>query len=260
MFVAVAIAYTLSSAIYLAYVLGGRDSLARWAQGTLALAFVLHLAEIGSLCLVGRHPVQTTSQVLSLASWLTTGAFLIASMRFRMRITAVGALIAPATVILLLGAHWAPSTVAWTESTSRHLGEVHITLATMGLAAFTLAAASSALFLLTESQLKHGHFGALFHRAPPLEVLDGLVHRAVRMGFPIFTLGLILGALWAAERGNSTMRPEYVVSLTAWCAFALLLVARFTAGWRGKRAAILTLLGFATSVMVVAMYLLRTRP
>lgn len=256
LFATAATFYGLAAGLYLLFIFGGRPRLATLARMALSVGFLIHLAEIGSQCLSGFHPVRNTAHVLSLASWLTTGAFLIATLRSS--IAAVGAFVAPATLIALLSAHLAPNAAGWSEGTSRILGEVHIVLATLGLAAFALAAASSALYLLAENQIKHRRFGHLFQRAPALDTLDGVVHRSVRIGFPIFSTGLVLGAFWAAQRGEGAPRPEYVASVVAWCAFAALLVARMTAGWQGRRAAILALVGFGISALVVLMYLARS--
>lgn len=254
LFVAAAALYAAASAAYLAFVLGAREKAAAAARALLAAAFAVHLAEIGGLCLVGRHPVGNAREVLAFTSWILSGAFLLASLRAR--IAAVGAFVAPATLALLLGARLGSAPPVWSPGAARVLGEVHISLATVGVAAFALAAAASALYLAAERQIKRRTFGRLFRRAPALETLDSVVHRSVRIGFPIFTVGLLLGALWAARRGGAEgARPEWIASVTAWCAFAALLLARTTAGWRGRRAAILALVGFATSAAVLAIYL-----
>jgi ABC-type transport system involved in cytochrome c biogenesis permease subunit len=79
----------------------------------------------------------------------------------------------------------------------------------------------------------------------------------VLFGFPIFTAAIMLGVIWGAQREIDLTRPEHPLALIAWIAFAVLVVVRTTQGWRGRRAALLTLVGFAGAVLVMAIYFVR---
>ena len=98
-------------------------------------------------------------------------------------------------------------------------------------------------------------------RGTPLETLDRLAHRCVSIGFPVFTLAIVTGAIWVARlgllHGPGTLRPEYLIAVGTWIAFAVLIIARVGAGWRGRRAAWLTLGGFGGTALVVAAYFIR---
>jgi ABC-type uncharacterized transport system permease subunit len=95
-------------------------------------------------------------------------------------------------------------------------------------------------------------------RGAPLEPLDRLSHRLVWFGFPIFTVALVLGAIWTSRLpGESLDRPEYALAAVTWLAFAALLVSRQIYGVRGRRAAKITLLGFAAALAVLVIYLVR---
>jgi len=84
----------------------------------------------------------------------------------------------------------------------------------------------------------------------------------VSIGFPVFTLALVTGAVWIARLGglaaSEARRPEYLMAVAAWAAFGVLLLARVGAGWRGHRAAWLTLGGFAGLFAVLLLYVLRS--
>ena len=67
----------------------------------------------------------------------------------------------------------------------------------------------------------------------------------------------MLGAIWVSRLGESLGRIEYVLAAVTWIAFATLLVARQIYGWRGRRAARLTLEGFACALTVLVIYLIR---
>jgi ABC-type uncharacterized transport system permease subunit len=141
------------------------------------------------------------------------------------------------------------------------LGYTHILLATVGVAVFFIAAVLAVVYLFQDRQLRHKQFDRVATRGTPLDTLDRLASRCVSIGFPIFTVAIVTGAMWIARlgvlHGVGTLRPEYLLAFVTWVAFAVLLVARFGAGWGGRRAAWLTLGGFGGTVLVLVVYFLR---
>jgi ABC-type uncharacterized transport system permease subunit len=141
------------------------------------------------------------------------------------------------------------------------LGQVHILLAVIGVAVFALAAVLALLYLFEDRQLKRKQFERMMGRGTPLETLDRLALSCVSIGFPIFTVAIVTGAIWVARLGiahhAAALRPEYLFALATWAAFGVLLVARLGAGWRGRRAAWLTLGGFGGAMLVLLAYFLR---
>ena len=86
-------------------------------------------------------------------------------------------------------------------------------------------------------------------------MLDDIAYKSIAVGFPLFTIGgLIMGAIWANSAWGKywTWDPKETWSLITWFVYALYLHARFVGGWRGKRVAILAIVGF---VAVVFTYL-----
>ena len=67
----------------------------------------------------------------------------------------------------------------------------------------------------------------------------------------------VLGVVWVSQRGSGFDRPEYPFALASWCTFAALVITRVVYGWRGRRAARFTLVGFGTAILVLAIYLVR---
>ena len=87
------------------------------------------------------------------------------------------------------------------------------------------------------------------------EMLDDISYKSIAIGFPLFTIGgLIMGAIWANSAWGKywTWDPKETWSLITWFVYALYLHARFVGGWRGKRVAILSIVGF---VAVIFTYL-----
>jgi ABC-type uncharacterized transport system permease subunit len=247
--------YAVSCALYLTHLVAGAgtDGIARAARVALAIAFGAQAIDIGWLCMHGQHPAVNAREALSFATWLTCGAYLAVSLRFRVPV--IGALVVPVTMVLDVAARLSPSREA-AHGVSL-LGAVHIVLATAGVALFAVAAGGAVIYLVEERNLKRHRAGRLFKRGPALETLDTLNRRCIIFGFPLFTVAVITGAVWGVRLHDQLFTPQYSIATAAWLMYAVLLVARVTAGWRGRRAAIMTIGGFATSLTVLLIYFVR---
>ncbi|HWR58306.1 MAG TPA: c-type cytochrome biogenesis protein CcsB [Thermodesulfovibrionales bacterium] len=87
------------------------------------------------------------------------------------------------------------------------------------------------------------------------ETLDEITYKSIAVGFPIFTLGgLIFGAIWADQAWGVywSWDPKETWSLISWFAYAFYLHSRLLRGWKGKKIAIVAVVGF---VMVIFTYL-----
>ncbi len=247
------VAYAAASAALLV-VLGGHARFRPWAIGLVALAWVAHGVDIGWRGTMHVHPAQSVREAIGFLAFIVTSGYLLASARYRL--TLGGVVVMPVSLVLLVVARLSPVGEASDLST---LGRIHISLATVGVGVFALASALSAIYMVEERALKKKKFDGVAFKdhGAPLEALDRLSHRLIWVGFPIFTVALVLGAIWVSKLGESLDRLEYPLAGVTWIAYAILLVSRQVYGWRGKRAAKLTLLGFATALSVLAIYLLR---
>ena len=251
----VAVVLYAVAAAALLFVLAGHAKARPIALGFVTAAFLAHGVDIGWRGTLSVHPAQSVREAIGFLAWILTGGYLLASVRYRL--TLGGVVVMPLSLILLLLARLTPAGNAQEDLTV--LGRVHISLATVGVGIFALASALSAIYLAENRALKKKKFDALAFkdRGTPLESLDRLSHRLIWVGFPIFTVSLVLGAVWVSRLGASLDRLEYPLALVTWLAFATLLVARQAYGWRGRRAAILTLQGFASALAVLVIYLVR---
>src|SRR5262245_24513706 len=197
----------------------------------LAIGVVLHFADIGVRCYHGMTPISSTPEAMSFVAFLIAVVFLATSLRYRL--TAAGAFAVPAVVALILLARLAP--VESTVPEMGRLGQAHILLATLGVAVFAFAAVLAIVYLFQDRSLKRKQLERVMARGTPLETLDRLAHRCVSVGFPVFTLAILTGAIWVARlgvlHGQAALRPEYLIALGTWIAFAVLLIARIGAGW-----------------------------
>jgi len=256
---AVFLAYAAAAVLYVSHLVRERAAVARAARWTLAGAALLHL----SLLLLdwaaaGQAPfADIHSSLSSLGLLLVTGYLLVG---LRTELPAAGAFITPGVLALMvIAAFKAPGSTL--PAQAGIIRPIHIAMAMIGTAAFFLAFVVAVMYLVLERALKEKRFGAVYHRFPSLDVLDSVNYRAIVVGFPLLTLGIVTGALFARKlEAAGALNPanlQYALAVVAWVFFAIVLNARITAGWRGRRTALLTIGGFASALGVLAIYLVR---
>lgn len=124
---------------------------------------------------------------------------------------------------------------------------IHVVSAVIATAAFTLGGIASALYLIKER--RGGAPGGYLSRVPDLRTLDVVAYRIHAFAFPVWTFAvLITGPIWAHEAWSSYWNwdPKEVWAFITWVIYAAYLHARATAGWKGRNAAYIALLGVAT--------------
>lgn len=250
-------AYALGALAYLALLAQPWKQLGWVARGLTAGGWVLH--GVGLFLLLGpqRWVPSGFGQVVSLLAFLLVAVFLVVDLRTRDVV--LGAFLAPAAVAVLVPSLWmgAPDPELAT-GLRQPLLPVHVAVALAGLAVFAVATAVAGVYLLAERTVKGKRFGALFRKVPSLELLDDLNRRLVIWGFIALSLTLLTGA-WVQSRLRPEERwsPAEVSVVVAWAVFGVLLPARFFAGWRGRRVALLTMAGFG---VLVASFVTRYGP
>lgn len=126
---------------------------------------------------------------------------------------------------------------------------IHVASVMLSGAFFLVGTAASALYLIRAHAEKRGKVGVLLSRLPSAAAMDQLAYRAIAVGFPLWTFGaLIAGPIWAQYAWGRYWGwdPKEVWAFITWVVYAGYLHARATAGWKGNRAAIIALIGFAT--------------
>ncbi|MBF6333744.1 c-type cytochrome biogenesis protein CcsB [Nocardia transvalensis] len=127
---------------------------------------------------------------------------------------------------------------------------IHVTVVSTGSGIFLLSGVASMLFLLRLREPEGGEsanfLGALAKRLPDARTLDRLAYRTTIVGFPIFGIGVILGAIWAESAWGRFWGwdPKETVSFIAWIIYAAYLHARATSGWRETKSAWINIAGF----------------
>jgi cytochrome c-type biogenesis protein CcsB len=100
--------------------------------------------------------------------------------------------------------------------------------------------------------------GGLMKALPSAAALDRMAYRVITFAFPVWTFAIIAGAIWAEQAWSRYWGwdPKETWSFITWLGYAAYLHARATAGWRGRRAAMLSLIAFAA--LMVDYYVVNT--
>ncbi len=230
---------------------------ARLAPRLLGGGAVGHAAYVVVASLVAKVcPINSVHFSLSLASLLAMGVYLGARRRFR--IDAMGVLLAPLGLVFLLGTYFIGQPAPGSSLGAVFLS-LHVVANLAGMALFFLAGGAAALYLVQEKRLKQKRPAVRAGGLPPLEVLDKAVHRFLVAGFPLLTLGIVTGTIWAhrLEGGSADEILRVVLGYATWALIAAVLLLRAAGGWRGRRAAYGTIAGLFGMAAVLVVYLVR---
>ena len=128
---------------------------------------------------------------------------------------------------------------------------IHVIAAIIATGAFVLGGMCSVLYLIRERSGRSGALkpGGYLSRLPDLESLDRMAYRTHAFAFPVWTFAaLIAGPIWAQHAWGRAWGwdPKEIWAFITWVVYAAYLHARATAGWKGRAAAIVALIGLVT--------------
>jgi cytochrome c-type biogenesis protein CcsB len=247
-FMATIALYLGGTAFSSAYLSRRDDTLAKIALGVTGVGFLMHtLALLARMVEAGAVSLASLHDALSFFAWSLVLVFLWVDVRNGMHV--MGAFLLP---IALLSVAWAAVLPRETAPMLKSVW-VHVTLSMLGTVGFAVAFAAGLMYLIQDWLLKSKQFNVLYAKLPPLDFLDHLNQLAIVTGFPLLTLGIITGALSAeVARGEYvSWNPEQVWALVTWAFYFVVLLGRITVGWRAKRAAYLTIIGFGGVVLTL---------
>ncbi|MGI5206402.1 c-type cytochrome biogenesis protein CcsB [Spirillospora sp. CA-108201] len=210
-------------------------------------------AQLGVLVTRGlaanRWPWGNMYEFLTAISFAAVTAFMVVMFRYKARF--LGAFVMAAAVVALGVANiWLYDSVGpVSPALNSYWIAIHVTAAIIATGAFTVAGAATVLYLLKERAESRGGAaaGGVLARVPSVEALDRLSMRVTMFAFPIWTAAIIMGAIWADQAWGRYWGwdPKEIWSFVTWIIYAAYLHARATAGWKGRKAAILSLVAFA---------------
>lgn len=238
--------YFASTILYLIDILARKEKAGRAARWVLFGGVVVHSASLVVRYVeAGYTPVTNLHESLSFFAWTVVGIYLLFDLKFRT--TILGAFLTPLSLAMMIFSSAASKTVGPANPMlDSWWFPVHVALAFAGNAIFTIAFAAGVMYLLQERMLKSKKFSTLYFRLPSLNTLDNINYKCLTFGFPLLTMGIISGAVWANAAWGGYWRwdPKETWALITWFLYAALLHGRLTVGWRGRRAAIFAIIGF----------------
>jgi len=256
LFVLTMACYIASSLGYQGYVLFQKRPVYRVASILLWVGFLCHTGVIALQYFEAGHvPVQNLHEALSTFGWAVVGVFLILQIKFHLMV--LGALVAPLATLCVVIASILPGPPVELDPLFKSLWvTVHVGTLIVGNAAFAIAFLVGILYLIQEQAIKEKKRGFFFRRLPSLKLLDSMGYSCLIAGFPMLTFGVITGVIYAQMvRGRFwSWDPKEIFAGITWLVFAALLHERLAVGWQGRRAAIMTIVGF---VILVFTFFLR---
>ena len=226
-----------------------REHLFRVALGAFGLASVFHFVSITEEGLVTNHcPINNFYETLSMCAFLLAVVYLFAHWRYKVASLAV--FVFPLVFVMSLVATLGnPAPELASPVLKQTWLTVHIVLVLLGYAALLLTAGASLLYLFQERELKTKKPRKFYYRLPALGTLDDLISRSMAIGFVLMTLAVVAASTWAAMylKTDWIGQPKIVISFFTWGVYMALVFLRTTAGWRGRKAAwmTVTVLGFS---------------
>ncbi|WP_026414214.1 c-type cytochrome biogenesis protein CcsB [Actinomadura oligospora] len=223
---------------------------ARLAVVLNVLGWAAHLGVILSRGLAAhRWPWGNMYEFLTAIAFAAVTAYLVVLARYKARF--LGAFVMVAAVIALGVANiWLYDSVGpVTPALNSYWIAIHVTAAIIATGSFTVAGAATIMYLLKSRREAAGPIPeqSVWSRVPGVEALDRLALRVTTFAFPIWTAAIVMGAIWADEAWGRYWGwdPKETWSFVTWIAYAAFLHARATAGWKGRKAAVLSLVAFA---------------
>jgi ABC-type uncharacterized transport system permease subunit len=227
-----------------------KDLVNRVALHAAYLGMVFHFVALAeNLSQSGDLSLASLSVAASVLAFLIMVVFLIVYMVYQT--TSPGVVVFPVVFLLtFLGASSQEPFVSSSSTARQGWLIAHISLILTGYAALILSFSASLLYLFQERALKAKQPGGLLSRLPSLQVTDEIGFRSLLIGFPFMTAGLAAGMVIAqASFGRVDFRDaKILLSLLMWAVYLILLYTRWSAGWRGRRAAYLAAGTFAMAI------------
>ncbi len=252
-------AYFLATVAYLVFFVTQKSQMRRVARMIFFAAAVLHSANIIARYLdAGHTPITSIHETISFFAWSISWCYL--SFRWRYTVKNFGTFASLMVLTLMLISALAPrDIIPLPPSMQSWLLPVHASISIVADAFLALAAIGGGMYLLQERELKQKRFGFFYSRLPSLEALDKLNQHCISIGFPLMTLGMVTGYIWAKQiwgGRNWHWDPKIVWSMITWFLYAGLMHQRFNMGWRGRRAALMTIIAFC-AVLLTLWFLLK---
>ncbi|HVW43017.1 MAG TPA: c-type cytochrome biogenesis protein CcsB [Amycolatopsis sp.] len=228
------------------------ERIGRMGAALLVLALLLHLSALVLRGLaVHRAPWGNMYEYIMVVTLIAVATWLYVIKKFPVRHLS-GFVLLPIVILMFLG-----GTVLYTVAApvqpalQSYWLVIHVSAAAISSGIFLVPGVASILYLMRSAHERDPQRFARFgSKLPAADVLDRVAYRTTVLAFPLFTFGVLCGAIWAESAWGRFWGwdPKETTAFIAWVIYAAYLHSRATAGWRGSRAAVINIFGFAAMV------------
>lgn len=208
-----------------------------------AAAHALYLLTLGIK--LGHLPVGDVFQALTTCVWVFVLVYLI--LEVRLKEMTMGVFFLPIIIILQATSNFfLDINKPLAEVLTDLVFEVHVVVIIASYAAFAISFISSVMYILLSREMQSKHLGIFFQRLPSLEFFDKLSNQAVNIGLVLVTVGILWGFYmgYTVWEGRWQLDPKFLAVVISWAIYLLHFVTRKSIGWQGKRAAMVSVIGF----------------
>lgn len=246
--------YFIAFMLYLVMMVTGRMSIGRVATAVTLVNLAAHTFGIilrwveSHQMGIGRPPMANLYESLIFFAWTIVLFYVLLEWRTRNR--SAGVFSTPLAFLAMAYASYSPNISDRIQPLLPALQSnwliSHVVTCFFGYAAFTIAFGLS-IMLLIKQRTSENNGSAFARLIPRPHLLDDLIYQLILIGFLMLTLGIITGSVWAHSAWGSywSWDPKETWSLITWFVYAALLHSRLIRGWRGKKIAVLSIIGFA---------------
>jgi cytochrome c-type biogenesis protein CcsB len=202
--------------------------------------------------LAGHTPITSQHEAVVFFAWATTWAYL--SFRWRYTVKNFGTFVSLLIFALVLVSSFSEKNIDPLLPALQSVWlPIHGGASLIAYGFLSLAFCGGLMYLLLERELKSKKFGYFFPRFPSLDALDQLNNHCLTAGFVFLTIGIVTGSIWARQAWGTYWQwdPKETWSLITWFVYLVQIHQRFTVGWRGKRAAVMAVLGFVAVIFTL---------
>lgn len=243
----------LACAVYIVFFINQKTNVRTVARSILIVSGILQtLYIVTRYILTGHTPITSQHETVFFFVWSITWAYL--SFRWRYTVKNFGTFTSVLILILVtLSAFVSKEITPISPELRSWWLPVHAGVSIIAYGFLGLAFVGGLMYLLQEWELKSKRLGYFFSRLPSLDALDQLNSHCVTTGFIFLTLGIVTGTIWARQIWGTYWRwdPKEVWSMITWGIYLIQFHQRLTVGWRGKRAAVMAIIGFASVIFTL---------
>ncbi len=239
--------YFISMAGYILFLFNQKKIYQKTSFCLISIAVAFHFISMVIYTMATRYaPIQNLSQSLSVAAFFLGCMFLFFQYKFDLKMLGVFASVLLFVIMLAVLIMVPDAQVKQNDILKGFWFYAHIFMVFAGDASLALACGAGILYLLQEKGIKTKNPGFFFKRLPSLDLLDNVGYTCLTTGFALLTIGLVTGFIYAKTIWGRfwSWDPKEVFSVGIWLMYAALLHLRIYSGWRGRKSAIVTIIGF----------------